>query len=420
MHQIGVHAAIADAHRTGWAYVLAAAARTTLDLDLAEECAQEAYASALTNWAEHGVPESPVAWLTTVARRRAIDFIRRRELLDTKLPLLIVGDAYNLDDQDIPDDRLRLIFTCCHPALPVSTRVALTLRLVCGLSTPDVARAFLVSESTMAARITRGKKKIATAGIPYREPAAEELASRVDAVVDVIHLVFTTGHTAPSGSELQRRDLAERGLHLARLLHELLPHQSEPTGLLALVLLTDARREARSDSDGQLLRLSEQDRQLWDHTAIHEGLTLARHAMKQRPPSRYALMAAIAAVHAQAGRWDETDWIRIVDLYNQMVAIWPSPVVALNRAIAIGEALGPKAGLAALDPLGTDHQLSGYHYLPAARADMHRRLGNIKEALCALDEALILVENDVERRFLEQQRKILSETVDSGRSVSDN
>jgi RNA polymerase sigma-70 factor (ECF subfamily) len=303
----------------------------------------------------------------------------------------------------IPDDRLRLIFTCCHPALAADARVALTLRLLCGLTTPEVARAFLVSEPTMAARITRAKKKIAAARIPYRVPPASELPDRLAAVLDVVHLVFTTGHTAPAGESLQRRDLAERALDLARMLRQLLPGDPAVAGLLALILLTDARRHTRTTADGRLLLLAEQDRTRWDRAEIDEGLALIRTALERRPPTRYALMAAIAAVHAAAPRWEATDWQQIAGLYDTLTQIWPSPVVALNRAIAIGEARGPQAGLAALDQLAAEPQLAGYHYLPAARADFLRRLHRTEEARLAYQEARLLADNPVEQDFLSRR-----------------
>jgi RNA polymerase sigma factor (sigma-70 family) len=374
---------------------------------------QDAYAQALTQWAADGVPHRPVAWLTTVARRRAIDAIRRHGLFRGKLPLLAGDDTAPaadtvVADQDIPDDRLRLIFTCCHPSLSVDTRVGLTLRLVCGLSTAEVARALLVSESTMAARITRGKKKIRAARIPYREPPPEELPARVDAVLDVVHLVFSTGHTAPSGDQLQRRDLVERAVHLARVLRGLLPAQPGPVGLLALILLTDARRQTRTRQDGSLARLCEQDRTRWDLAQIREGLRLVKIAMRSWPSNRYVLMAAIAAVHARAPNAEATDWHSIVDLYDTLLHVWPSPVVALNRAIAVGQARGPAAGLDALDELATEPRLADYQYFAAARADFLRRLHRIDEARTAYHEALLRTENTVEREFLESRLKELN------------
>jgi RNA polymerase sigma-70 factor (ECF subfamily) len=383
--------------------VLAATVRVTRDLDLAEECAQDAFAQALTHWGRRGVPASPGGWLTTVSRRRALDLMRREATLRRSLPLLLtdpVEAAPDLDVEEIPDDRLRLICTCCHPALSPEAQVALTLRLLCGLTTVEVARAFLVSEATMAARITRAKKKIATAGIPYRVPATSELPERIDAVLTVVHLLFTLGHTAPVGADLIRRDLVERALDLARMLRTLLPTDSDVAGLLALVILTDARRATRVATDGRLLLLEEQDRSQWDHGAIAEGAALVREALRRRPPGRFALQAAIAAVHAEAPSWSDTDWREIVALYDVLVQVWPSPVVTLNRAVAVGMRDGPAAGLEALSVLSDEPQLAGYSYLPAARADFLRRLGRAEEARTAYAEALRLTDNAVEREFL--------------------
>ena len=425
-HQVA--AAVAHAHRHEWAYVLAATVRVTADLDVAEECVQHAYAKALEAWADSGIPARPGAWLTTVARRRAVDLRRRQATMVRSLPLLVDDPAPSPSDEDEPheisDDRLRLAFTCCHPALSVPAQVALTLRLVCGLSTGEIARAFLVSEPTMAARITRAKKKIAAARIPYRPPPAAELPERVDAVLNVVHLVFTTGHTAPTpprsptpprdptpprsptpprgptGDGLVRRDLIERSVDLARMLRSVLPEDQEVAGLLALILLSDARREARMAPDGRMVLLPDQDRSRWDRSAIADGLALVRIALTRRPPSRFALMAAIAAVHAEAPTWDDTDWAEVVSLYDLLVTIWPSPVVALNRAVAVGLATGPAAGLAILDELAGEPQLAGYPYLAAARADFLRRLDRVAEARLAYQEALLLTENLVERDFL--------------------
>jgi RNA polymerase sigma-70 factor (ECF subfamily) len=384
--------------------VLAATVRVTRDLDLAEECVQDAYARALTAWGSDGVPARPGAWLTTTARRRALDLLRRDSVWRRTLPLLVEDDVEPgpdvADDDEIPDDRLRLICTCCHPALAPEAQVALTLRLLCGLTTAEVARAFLVSESTMAARITRAKKKIATARIPYRVPPAAELPERIDAVLTVVHLLFTTGHAAPAGADLVRRDLVERAVDLARMLRMLLPDDADVAGLLALLLLTDARRATRVGSDGRLLLLEEQDRSQWDRSAISEGATLVREALRRRPPGRFALQAAIAAVHAEASRWEDTDWREVVALYDVLAGVWPSPVVALNRAVAVGMADGPEAGLAAVDALRDEPQLASYSYTAAARADFLRRLGRYDEARASYDEALLLTENDVERDFL--------------------
>jgi RNA polymerase sigma-70 factor (ECF subfamily) len=420
-----VAAAVADAHRSQWGFVLAAAARVCGDLDEAEECAQDAYAQALAAWPGSGIPDRPGAWLTMVARRRAMDLLRRRDLARAKMPLLAgpdiipgpAGDPAAAMDQDefarIPDDRLRLIFTCCHPALAPDARVALTLRLLCGLSTAEVAAAFLITEPTMAARITRAKKKITAARIPYAVPDADELPQRLAAVLDVVHLLFTTGHTAPSGAALQRRELAERALDLARMLRLLLPGDPGVAGLLALILLTDARRHTRVDADGQLQLLARQDRSQWDHAAINEGLPLVREALRQRPPSRYALMAAIAATHATAPRWEATDWQQIATLYDQLITVWPSPIVALNRAIAVGHADGPAAGLAALDQLASEPQLAGYHYLPAARAEFLHRLHRDDQARVAYQEALHLTDNTTEREHLQRQLSQLSPQPDN-------
>jgi predicted RNA polymerase sigma factor len=280
--------------------------------------------------------------------------------------------------------------------------------LMCGLSTAEVARAFLVSEPTMAARITRAKKKIAVARIPYRVPAADELPERVDAVLSVVHLLFTTGHTTPAGEDLVRRDLVERSVQLCRMLRALLPRDPAVAGLLALLLLTDARRETRTAPDGRLLLLEQQDRSRWDSRAIREGAALVRESLRSRPPSRYALQAAIAAVHAESPSWDDTDWNEIVALYDVLAQLWPSPVVALNRAVALGFARGADAGLAALDALAAEPQLAGYGYLPAARADFLRRLGRPEEARQAYEEALLLTENRVERDFLAGRLRALS------------
>ena len=416
-----VAAAVAEAHRAHWGFVLAAAARLTGDLDEGEECAQDAYTAALTRWTADRLPASPAGWLTTVARRRAMDLLRRRDLHRAKLPLLTDpattpgpdhavelggAEALGWDGSPfaaVPDDRLRLIFTCCHPALGVEARVALTLRLLCGLSTADVAHAFVTSEATMAARITRAKKKITAAAIPYTVPVAADLPARLAAVLDVVHLLFTTGHTAPAGTGLQRRDLTERALDLARLLRRLLPADPGVAGLLALILLTDARRHTRTDPDGRLVLLPEQDRAGWDHTEIGEGLALAREALRARPASRYVLMAAIAATHASAPRWEATDWAQIVALYDQLIEVWSSPIVALNRAVAVGHAHGPHAGLDALQPLTGDPQLAGYHYLPAARAEFLHRVGRDDQARTAYTEALHLTDNPTERDFLRQR-----------------
>jgi len=380
----------------------------TRDLDLAEECVQDAYASALRVWPDRGIPARPAAWLTTAARNRALDLIRRDATFVRLMPMIVedvtAPEPDGSDADAVPDDRLRLIMTCCHPTLPPEARTALTLRLVCGLTTGEVARAFLVSESTMAARLTRAKKKIAAAGIPYRIPPAAELPDRIATVLEVVHLVFTTGHTAPAGDRLRRGDLVERALDLARVLRALLPDDADVAGLLALIVLTDSRRATRVDAGGQLVLLADQQRSSWNRSEIVEGVALVREALRRRPPGRYALVAAIAAVHAEAPSWEATDWDEIVGLYDVLVDVWPSPVVALNRAVAVGFARGPDAGLAELDVLTDEPQLATYPYLAAARADLLSRSGRTAEARTAYDEALLLTGNGVEREFLARRR----------------
>ncbi|GAA2485175.1 RNA polymerase sigma factor [Winogradskya humida] len=390
--------AVADAHRREWARVLAATVRVTRDIDLAEECAQDAYAKALEVWERDGIPARPGAWLTTVARNRALDLLRRETVLQRTLPLLVVPSPAGAGD-----DRLRLIFTCCHPALGREAQVALTLRLLCGLSTAEVARAFLVQESTMAARITRAKKKIAVARIPYRVPAPEDLPVRVGAVLEVLHLVYTTGHVAPTGSRLVRSDLTGNAIVLARMLHTLLPHDTAVLGLLALLLLTEARSASRLDANGALVLLEAQNRQLWDAALIAEAAELLVKALSSRPPSRYAVQAAIAAVHAEAGSYSETDWPEICGLYDVLRALWPNPVVELNRAIAIGMRDGAAAGLAALEPLLEEPALATYGYLSAARGSFLRDLGQFDAAVAAYSEALALTDNEAERAFLSRR-----------------
>ncbi|GAA1524616.1 RNA polymerase sigma factor [Kribbella lupini] len=395
-----VVAAVAQAHRGEWAQVLATTAQVIRDLDLAEECTQDAFVQALETWPRMGIPQRPGAWLTTTARNRALDLLRRESVVRRALPLLVPEESVPGPEDGLDDDRLRLIFTCCHPALSPDARVALTLRLVCGLSTAEVAHAFLVQESTMAARITRAKKKISVAGIPYRVPSADHLAERVRTVLDVVHLIFSTGHTAPIGTELVRQDLVESAIDLARLLHLLMPTDAEVAGLLALLLIVDARRAARVSSSGQLLLLAEQDRALWDMSLITEGVALLTDALRRQPPTRYAVEAALAAVHAEAPTWQDTDWSEIVGLYDVLLTLWPTPVVQLNRAVAIGLRDGPRAGLAELDPLLDVPALATYGYLSAARADFLRRLQSWQPAAEAYQEALALTDNDVERTFL--------------------
>ena len=404
-----VEAAVADAHRRGWALVLAATARVARDL--AEECVQEAYAAALASWGRDGIPDNPAAWLTTAAKRRAMDAVRREQTFRSKLPLLVepqeTEDEVPIDEPAavepgdvVPDERLRLIFICCHPALAQEAQLALTLRLVCGVTTADIARELLVSEPTMAARMTRAKKKISAARIPDRLPEAAELPDRLRAVLGVIHLLFTAGHTAPSGASLVRNDLADQSLRLARMLRELMPDEREVRGLLALLLVTDARRATRVDADGRLLRLEDQDRSLWDRAAMAEAHDLIVDGLRGGRPGRYVLQAAIASLYAEAPSYDQTDWPQIVTLYDELLSVWPSPVVALNRTVAVSMVSGPAQALEEVAELEKDGRLARYQYLPAIKADLLHRLGRSEEASSAYRRALGLTENDAEREFL--------------------
>lgn len=401
--------ALDDAYRREWSFVLAATVRVASSLEIAEECVQEAFAAASQSWPQQGVPDKPGAWLTTTARRRALDELRRERTLASKLPLLIEPDSQeedieiSSDDAVVADDRLRLLFLCCHPALSHEVQSALTLRLVCGLSTHQVARAYLVSEPTMAARITRGKQKIRVARIPFRIPDQAELASRLDAVLTVIHLFFTSGHTANSGDALVDQVVVDRSIDLARLLHRLLPHEAEVRGLLALLLLTDARRATRIDGTGRLVLLPQQNRAQWNRAFIDEGQALLPTVERSGARGRFVLQAAIASIHSSAPSYEQTDWQGMLELYDQLLTAWPSPVVALNRAVALAMASGLEAGLALVETLASEGQLDRYPYLPATRADLLRRLQRLDEAAEAYRQALLLVDNDVERRFLQDR-----------------
>ncbi|MCW2877137.1 MAG: polymerase subunit sigma-24, partial [Sphaerisporangium sp.] len=398
-----VQQAVADAHRREWATVLAATVRVTRDLDLAEECVQDAYAAALDAWTRGGVPTRPGAWLTTASRHNALDALRRAKTLQSKLHLLVEPAAADPDfpaDPVVHDDRLRLVFLCCHPALATEAQVALTLRLVCGVTTPDIAKAFLVTETTMAARITRAKKKVAAARIPFRMPAPGELPERLDAALTALHLLFTTGHTAPAGPALTRNDLAERALDLVRTLRDLMPDEREVRGLLALLLANHARRATRTTADGRLLLLEEQDRLAWDQEAIAEAHDLVLGALRGGNPGRFALQAAIAALHATAPKYGDTDWDQILVVYDELLKAWPSPVVALNRAVAVAMVCGPATALAEVEALEQDERLAGYRYLPAIKADLLRRLGRKADAAVAYEQAITLADNDAERAFL--------------------
>jgi RNA polymerase sigma-70 factor, ECF subfamily len=395
---------VAQAHRREWALVLAATVRVTMDIDLAEECVQDAYVSALAAWTRAGVPDNPAAWLTTTARRKALDMLRRDKTLQAKLPLLIepAGDPQpRTEGADvIEDDRLRLVFTCCHPALSREAQVALALRLICGLTTAEIAAAFLVPEATMAARVTRAKKKITAARIAYRVPGEAELPDRLDGALTVIHLLFTTGHTAPAGTSLVRVELLDRAIELARMMASLMPDEPEVRGLLALMILTDARRATRTDDEGRILLLSEQDRTRWDRAAIADGVALAGEAMRGITRGRFAIQAAIAAVHAQVPSYEQTDWRLLLALYDELIRAWPSPVVGLNRAVAVAMLDGPDAGLAEIARLEADEQLGGYRYLPSAKADLLRQAGRYAEAAASYETAIRLTQNDAERSFL--------------------
>jgi RNA polymerase sigma-70 factor (ECF subfamily) len=403
MDQLDVQRAVADAHRREWAKVLATTVRLARDLDLAEECVQDAYVAALRTWAADGVPSNPGAWLVTVARRNVLDTLRRAQVFRAKMPLLVVDDVAEVSfagHSVIGDDWLRLMFLCCHPALSPEGQIALTLRLVCGLTAPDIAQVFLIPETTMRARIGRAKKKIAAAHIPFRVPEASELPGRLDPVLTVVHLLFTTGHTAPSGDDLTRSDLAERAVDLARMLHSLMPDEREVRGLLALLLVNHARRGTRTDTDGRLLLLEEQDRSKWDQAIIDEGHHLVVDALRGGTPGRFALQAAIAALHATAPTYEETDWEQILVLYDELLKVWPSQVVALNRTVAVAMVDGPAAALREVEGLERDEQLAGYHYLPAVKAELFRRLGRCDEAAAAYRRALELADNEAEREFL--------------------
>jgi RNA polymerase sigma-70 factor (ECF subfamily) len=402
-----VRTAIEQAHRSEWGRVLAATARLTRDLDLAEDCVEDAYLTALKAWQRDGVPTNPGAWLTTAARRRALDILRRHQTLQNKYRLLVEPAAEEepeMDEPDeIPDERLRLIFTCCHPALAQEAQIGLTLRLLCGLTTSEIASMFLVPLPTVAARITRAKKKIEVSRIPYRVPEPADLPERLSSVLSVVYLIYSAGHTSPEGEDIHNPVLIERALDLARALLALMPDEREVRGLLALILLSEARQSARLDAAGELVLLEDQDRSLWDKAKIAEGSRLVESALRGGNPGRYAIQAAIAALHAEAASWEETDWPQIALLYDVLYRIWPTPVVALNRISARSMVIGPEAALAELADLEGNEHLVAYVYLPATKADLLRRLERHEEAAEAYQAALTLVTNSRERRFLERR-----------------
>jgi RNA polymerase sigma-70 factor (ECF subfamily) len=388
--------------------VLATLIRRLGDFDLAEEALHEAFKAALEQWPHDGVPVNPRAWLVSAGRFKAIDALRRRarfEPLPDDLDRLLLTEADDGDsrlDENIEDDRLRLIFTCCHPALPPDAQVAMTLREVCGLTTEQVARAFLVSPPTVAQRIVRAKSKIRNARIPYEVPAAADLPDRLDSVLRVIYLVFNEGYSASSGAEITRHELSGEAIKLGRLLVELLP-EPEVLGLLALMLLHDSRRAARTSPSGELILLDDQDRSLWNQNQILEGLALVERALTGREVGAYTIQAAIAAVHANAPNTGATDWSQIVGLYDLLTRAEPSPVVELNRAVAIAMRDGPATGLPLIDAILQQGNLSDYHLAHAARADLCRRLGQIAEARAAYERALTLTQQEPERRFLKRR-----------------
>jgi RNA polymerase sigma-70 factor (ECF subfamily) len=410
------NAAVDEVYRSDWGRIVATLIRSFGDFDVAEEAAQDAFAAALNQWPSEGVPSSPAAWIIQAAKHKAIDRLRRQTRFQEKFESYASEIDFTTQQPDpftneIGDDRLGLIFTCCHPALAAEAQIALTLRTLCGLQTEEIARAFLVPTTTMAQRLVRAKRKIRDAGIPYRVPDTSEISERLDAVLTVIYLVFNEGYTSTQGAQLVRGDLCAEAIRLARIVRMLMAPlpPAEVTGLLALMLLHHSRQNARVDESGDLVVLEEQDRALWNQQEIAEALPLVRQALIAPDAGPFALQAGIAAEHCRARRAADTDWRQIVALYDRLQTLQPSPIVSLNRAVAVAMAAGPEQGLALIDQIVAGRELADYHLLYAARADLFRRLGSVEEAADNYARALELTNNESEKRFLEKQMRNVRE-----------